>query len=229
MKEKEDRQKFQRRGTMYKTKIADRRSPMSEIRYPIITISREYAAGGRSVARGLEKNLGIPFYDKDFVKATAAASGYSEEDILQEGEQLSRAGRFVTNLLNPVTYQSSSDNIFYAQKQVILTLAQKPCIIIGRCANVILKDAGVDCFRVFLYADEEHRWSRAEEIAENGDADLKKYLSKRDSMRETYYKTYTGHDFGDVHDYDICLDTGKLGYERCISVLTQIMEGLAAK
>jgi cytidylate kinase len=94
---------------------------------------------------------------------------------------------------------------------------------------VILKDAGVDCFRVFLYADEEHRWSRAEEIAENGDADLKRYLSKRDSMRETYYKTYTGHDFGDVHDYDICLDTGKLGYERCISVLTQIMEGLAAK
>ena len=141
----------------------------------------------------------------------------------------SRAGRFVTNLLNPVTYQSSSDNIFYAQKQVILTLAQKPCIIIGRCANVILKDAGVDCFRVFLYADEEHRWSRAEEIAENGDADLKRYLSKRDSMRETYYKTYTGHDFGDVHDYDICLDTGKLGYERCISVLTQIIEGLAAK
>ncbi len=200
---------------------------MADKQYPIITISRQYGAGGRTIARGLQDRLGIPFYDRDFVKKTAAASGYSEEDINSDGEQINKATRFVTNLLNPVTYQSTSDGIYLAQKEVILELAQEPSIIIGRCANVILKEAGVNCFNIFLYADIEHRLQRAEELAENNGMDLKKYIAKRDERRATYYKTYTGHEMGNYHDYDICLDTGRIGNERCIDLLASILEDQA--
>ena len=200
---------------------------MSEKKYPIITISREYCAGGRSIARGLEEKLGIPFYDRDFVKKTSEASGYSEEDIRKDGEQVNRAERIVTNLLNPVTYESASDGIYKAQKKVIMELSKEPCIIIGRCSNVILKEAGVPVFRIFLYSDLDHRLKRAAEIAENGNMDLKKYLAKRDDRRAYYYKTYTGHPFGDYHDYDISLNTGSLGYEKCVDILADAIRSIS--
>ncbi len=200
---------------------------MSEKKYPVITISREYGAGGRSIARGLEEKLGIPFYDRDFVKKTSEASGYSEEDIRKDGEQVNRAERFVTNLLNPVTYESASDGIYKAQKQVIMELSKEPCIIIGRCANTILKEAGVPVFRIFLYSDKESRLKRAAELAENGTMDLKKYLAKRDDRRACYYKTYTGHTFGDYHDCDISLNTGTLGYEKCIDILVDAIRNIS--
>lgn len=200
---------------------------MADKKYPIITISRQYGAGGRTIARGLQDRLGIPFYDRDFVKKTAAASGYSEEDINAEGEQVSRASRFVSNLINPVTYQSAADGIYQAQKEIILDLAKEPAIIIGRCANVILKDAGVDCFNIFLYADIDHRIKRAEELAENNGMEIRKYIAKRDERRAAYYKTYTGREMGNYHDYDICLDTGRIGNERCIDILVSILEDQA--
>ena len=73
---------------------------MTELRYPVITISRQYAAYGRTVAKGLSEELGIPYYDKDVVRKTAEQSGFSEEDIKREGEDLSRAGKFMNDLLN---------------------------------------------------------------------------------------------------------------------------------
>ena len=71
-----------------------------KLKYPVITISREYAAYGRTIAAGLSDRLGIPFYDKDFVKETAKQSGYSEEDIVREGEDMSPASKFMNSLLN---------------------------------------------------------------------------------------------------------------------------------
>lgn len=194
--------------------------------YKVITISREYGAGGRSIAKAIAEKLNLPWYDRDFVKKTAEASGYSVEDIQSEGEQVGSATHFITNLLNPISYESSADGIFRAQKQVILDMAAKEsCIIIGRCANVILKQAGVPAFHIFLYADMEHRMQRAAELGENGGMDLRKYVTRRDSRREAYYKTYTGHEFGDYHDYNICLDTGRLGYDKCVEIITGILQG----
>ena len=110
-----------------------------KLKYPVITISREYAAYGRTIAAGLSSRLGIPFYGKDFVKETAKQSGYSEEVIVREGEDMSPASKFMNSLLNNANaYSSSYDGIYKAQKEVILNLAQKPCIIVGRCADHIL-------------------------------------------------------------------------------------------
>ena len=196
-----------------------------ELVYPVITISREYAACGRTIAAGLSERLGIPYYDKDFVKETAKKSGYSEEDISREGEAMSRASRILNRILNnAAVYTSSFDGIFKAQAEVVLELAEKPCIIVGRCADYILTNAEVPCFRIFLYADEEHRRARAAQLAENEGQDIAKAVAKHDANRENYYKQYTGRDMGDVKNFDICLDTGKIGVERCIDILCEILE-----
>ena len=94
---------------------------MSERKYPVITISREFGAGGHSIARVVSERLGIPYYDRDFAKQAAARSGYSQEDIDREGENLSRSARLLDNILNnSAGYFSSHDAIYQAQKELIL-------------------------------------------------------------------------------------------------------------
>lgn len=191
---------------------------------PVITISREYGAGGRSIARKLSEALDIPWYDKDFVKATVNSSGFSEEDILREGEEMTNRQKFLDSILNSmVSYTSSGDAIFQAQKNEMLRLAQQPCIIVGRCANVILKQAGIPCFNIFLYADMETRMERAKELGENGDMDLQRYIENRDELRANYHKHYTKTDISDYHNYDLVLNTGLLGYEKCVDIILQAL------
>lgn len=190
------------------------------INCPVITISREYGAGGRSVAKRLSELLGIPWYDKDFVKKTVEHSGFSEEDILREGEEMSSRQKFLDSILNSmVSYTSSGDAIFQAQKKEILNLAKEPCIIVGRCANIVLQQAGIPSFDVFLYADMETRMKRAEQLNENGDMDLQRYIETRDELRATYHKHYTKTDIGDYHNYDLILNTGILGFEKCVDII----------
>lgn len=190
----------------------------------VITISREYAAYGRTIAKGLSERLGIPFYDKDFVKETAKISGYSEEEVNEEGETISPAGSIMNSILNNAApYTSSHDSIFNAEKELILKLSEKPCIIVGRCADQVLHQAGIDCFSIFLYADLDFRIKRASEIKENEGKDPKKVIEKIDNYRRTYYKKYTGKNLGDYKNYNICLDTGKIGVEKCINILADIL------
>jgi cytidylate kinase len=192
----------------------------------VITISRDYAAFGRTVAAGLSKQLGIPFYDMDFIKKTAEESGYSEEDIVNQGEDMSRGSRFLNSFLNnSVTYSSSFDGIFAAQSKVILELSQSPCIIVGRCSDYVLREAGIESFNVFLYADMEIRIERTKELGHADEADIKKYIEKRDDRRHTYYKQYTKSEMGDYKNYDISLNTGTIGVDTCVDVLAQIIKG----
>ena len=198
---------------------------MADRKYPIITISREYASGGTSVAKEISEKLGIPYYDRDFVRETASKSGYSIEDIEREGEELSTISKIMNDFLNNVTiYKSSHDAIFLAQVETILRLAEHDCIIIGRCANLILREAGIPSIDVFLHADILKRTSRALELNTYGDDDLRRYIEKRDERRATYYKTYTGHILGDYHDYDISLDTGVLGYHTSADIIIDLVQ-----
>ena len=191
---------------------------------PVITISRQYGAGGRTVARGLSEFLNIPWYDRDFVKKTAEKSGYTEDEVKRAGEEISHAGSVMNNLLNNIaSYISSYDAINEAEKKVILDLSKNPCIIVGRCANIILRRAEIPSFDIFLTGDEEFRLARTKELAEFGQADPKKYLDERDRMRETYYRHYTGHEFGDYRDYDVIINTAKVTPEECIEHLGAIL------
>ena len=194
--------------------------------YRVITISREYAAYGRTVAAALSKELGIEYYDKDFVKKTAAESGFDAELVEKEGETLSHAAKNWDSFLGALHtgYSPARDDIFNAQCKAILELSAKPCIIVGRCANVILRQAGIPSFDIFLYASPEDRMQRAAELIGDPKVDVLKFLEKQDEDRRTYYKTYTGKEMGDAKNYDICLNVGTLGLEKAEEILLSILK-----
>jgi cytidylate kinase len=195
----------------------------------VITISREYGAYGRSVAKALSKRLGIEYYDVDFVRMTAQKSGYSEEDVSREGELLSAGSRFINSFLSTSAYNSSYDEIFQAQRQVVLELAKNPCIMVGRCSNIILREAGIKTFDVFLHADHAFRKAHALELNEYGKMDVERYMDRCDHWRKTYYRAYTGHEMGDYHDYDLSVDVGKIGVEKTVDLLAGLLKDVKEK
>ena len=195
----------------------------------VITISREYGAYGRSVAKALSKRLGIEYYDVDFVRMTAQKSGYSEEDVSREGELLSAGSRFINSFLSTSAYNSSYDEIFQAQRQVVLELAKNPCIMVGRCSNIILREAGIKTFDVFLHADHAFRKAHALELNEYGKMDVDRYMDRCDHWRKTYYRAYTGHEMGNYHDYDLSVDVGKIGGEKTIDLLAGLLKDVKEK
>ncbi|MBQ2529103.1 MAG: cytidylate kinase-like family protein [Treponema sp.] len=192
---------------------------------PIITISREYGAGGRSVAKGLSEKLGIPWYDQDFVTETARDSGYEIGTIESEGEELSQFDKILDYIMKTnVSYNSSHDGIFEAQKKEVLKLSGSPCIIVGRLSNFILRENGIKTFDVFLHADMEHKIKRISELKENGKTEIKKFIEKREALRRNYYRHYTNKTLGDYRDYALSIDTGKIGMEGTVTLILEALK-----
>ena len=191
----------------------------------IITISREYGAGGHSIGQKVAEALGIPFYDKDIMKTTIEGTGFAQDVIEQEQEDRSAAINIWKSIsaLSSAYFNDSQDAIFEVQKAVILKYAKEgPCVILGRCADVILREAEIDTLNVFVYADELHRAVRIGELLETRDATrIKKTIAKRDSGRHSYYNHYTGQKWGDSHNYNLMLDSGKLGYDLCVKLIVE--------
>ncbi|MCR5410169.1 MAG: cytidylate kinase-like family protein [Lachnospiraceae bacterium] len=186
----------------------------------IITINREYGAGGRSLASILSDRLGIPYYDQEFVVKTMAESGYDEEVVEREGEEMSRTSQVLNNFLNSsVSYSSSYDAIYAAEKKVILKLVEEPCIIVGRCANMILEDAGIDTMSIYLHAPMDKRLKRAIEIREEGEEPTAKLVEDHDKKRRTFYKQYTGSELYDASNYTFCFDVGKISIPQCADII----------
>lgn len=192
---------------------------MDKTNLPVITISRQYYAGGRSVARKLAEALDIPWYDYDLAKLTASISGYQEDVVMNEGEEISRIESALENLVHGVSFTSSHDEIFSAQRAAVIELSAKPCIIVGRCANAILREEGIKAFDVFLYADIDTRVNRTMENRDIPHDKALKFLKKHDSFRKKYYDRYTGRTYGDYKDYTMMLDTGAIDYETCARII----------
>jgi len=198
----------------------------NEKKLPVITIGREYGSGGHEIARKLSERLGIPFYDKDIVRTVSKESGYTEDDVYEQGEHISRAERWFENFLDngaPLAYNINTyDQIYTAQKAVILRFAKEPCIICGRCADKILKEAGIPSFNVFIYADIDHRVERAK-VQYGIEKDVVKSVLKKDRRRAEYYKLFTGSTWGDYRNYSMMLDSGVLGEDECVNVLADVI------
>jgi len=196
------------------------------MKYEAITISREYGAFGRTVAKLVSNKLGIEFYDRDFVEKTAQATGYSKEDINDEGETMSRSAKFLNDFLGAsASYVSSYDRIHDMQAEVINDLAKNPCIIVGRCADYVLTQAEKNVFKVYLYADEDVRiknvLNREPELDERN---AKKLVEKINRGRKIYYKVYTGNEMGDSANYSICLNTGIISPEECADIICKLVQ-----
>ena len=193
--------------------------------YPVITISREFGSGGHSIGEAVANKLNIPFYDGEIVTQAAVESGYAKELIEEQGEDTSSANKwFDISAASAMYFQSPQDEIFLAQRKVILDAAKKgPCVIVGRCSDYILKNAEIPCMNVLIHADMVHRIVRVNErYGEIKNVDTKKRIIKKDKQRRTYYKYYTDQHWGEYQNYDIALDSGTLGEETCVEMIVAL-------
>ena len=190
----------------------------------VITISREYGAGGHTIDKRVAQELGIEIYDKDIVRETVRASGFETEVVQEEEEDVSKASTFLKSLCSSsVHYRDPQEVIHEVQTAVILQFAKKgPCVILGRCADDILRESDMDVLNVFIHADDLHRAVRISEMTGITNAtELQKLMAKKDSSRRNYYEHYTHKKWGDSHNYDLTLDSGKLGVDLCVQMIVE--------
>lgn len=193
----------------------------------IITISREYGAGGHSIGRRVAKELGIEFYDRDIIRDTVRSSGLDAGTIEKEEEELSRTDSFL-RLITPASYVDRRDTIHSIERNVILMLARKgDCVILGRCADVIMQEANIESLNVFIYADDIHRAARVSQLINNQNpTDIQKAMKRTDLARHSYYQQFTGRRWGNALNYSLSLDSGLLGYDTCVKLICDAARGL---
>ena len=188
----------------------------------IITISRQFGSGGRTVGRQLAERLNIPFYDRELVKQVAEETGFDTKFIEENGEFSPSKSSFSFAVSQGVPCMqnglSVSDFIFCMQRQVILKLAEKPCVIVGRGADYILRDRD-DVFDVFIHASMENRADRIVRLYGESEKKPEQRLADKDKKRKIYYKHYTDREWGDAKNYDMCLDSGRIGIDKCVDLI----------
>ena len=188
----------------------------------IITISRQFGSGGRTVGRMLAERLGVPFYDKGLVKQVADETGFDVGFIEENGEFSPSKSIFSFAMSQGIPIMqnglSMSDFIFCVQRQVILKLAEQPCVIVGRGADYILRDRE-DCFNVFIHADVQSRSERIVKLYGESEKKPEQRLADKDKKRKIYYKRYTDREWGAAKNYDICLNSGKIGIDKCVELI----------
>ncbi len=198
----------------------------------IITVSRQFGSGGRTVAKLTAEKLGWLYYDKELVKKIAAESGLAESYILDSGEYACSTNSFLFNWAmsaesgrNPGMLPVS-DQLYIVQNNIIRDLAEKgSCVIVGRCSDYILRDRD-DTLNIFVHADQEFRADRIVRLyGETMDKPAKR-LKEKDDKRRTYYRHYTGRIWGAAENYDITLDSGRLGVEHCADIVADIVAEL---
>lgn len=190
----------------------------------VITIARQYGSGGRTIGEMLSKDLNIHYYDRELLKLASEESGINERLFNNADEKVKMTNLFKViksvytgQLIPPESDNFVSDNnLFNYQAKVIKQLAEEEsCIIIGRCADYVLKDYD-NVLSVFIHAPKAYCMEQAANKVSLPSKELEKYIAKVDKMRAEYYKYYTGREWTDARNYDLCLDSSKLGFERCV-------------
>lgn len=187
----------------------------------IITISREFGSGGRTIGRKVAEKLGIPCYDAELIQKIAEESGYAAEYIKEEGEYAA-GGWLAPFLSDRSTGLTNQDKLWHIQQKIILDLAEKsPCVIVGRCADFIL-NGKADCLNVFIHANMKYRAERI--VKEYGEREEtpEQRLKDKDKRRAAYHRFYTDMKWGHAQNYHLCLDSGELGIEKCVDILTSL-------
>lgn len=192
----------------------------------IVTISREFGSGGRTVGKEVARQLGIPCYDKDLIEKIAEETGYAKEYIEAESEYAPNANGFAYMFLGRgLDGLSNADRIWFAQKKVIKELAEKEsCVIVGRCADYVLRDR-TDCLHVFIYANKAFRAERI--VTQYGESSVEpeRRLADKDKKRKLNYKYFTEQEWGKRQNYHLSIDSGFLGIETAVSLIVNAVGG----
>ncbi len=195
----------------------------------IITISREFGSGGRTIGHLVAEKLGIPFYDKDLVDHIALESGFAPNFIEEHGEHAPGKSIFsyafahqsVPGVMNGL---STADFLWQVQCNVILQLAEKgSCVIVGRNADYILKDRE-DCLHTFIHAKKDFRADRIVRLYGESEKSPESRLQEKDKRRSLNYQHYTGRTWGAAQNYDISLDSSVLGIDTCVDIICDIVK-----
>lgn len=199
----------------------------------VITIARSYGSGGRTLGKLLAEKLGMNYYDREILRMASDESGINEALFGQVDEKLKKSPLFGIIKKNPyhggvISPESSDfvsdDNLFNYQAKVIKELAeQDSCIIIGRCADYVLKDHP-NVLRLYFYAPLEDCIERV--MNQNGlsEKEAIRKIEKTDKYRAEYYRYYTGRDWNDARNYDFCLDTTSMSYEKLVEVVENFIQ-----
>lgn len=189
----------------------------------IITVGREYGSGGHDIAKALAEKLGLPFYDYELITIAAQKSGLGERAFAKAEEVSTNAFGFAfsTTMAAREYGASINDKIFLTQSTVIREIADREsAVIVGRCSNYVLKDYA-PTINIFIGASMEERMEAAkkrENLPE--DADAKKFVTKMDKYRASYYNFYTsGGKWGGRKDYDLCLDRSGMSVDEVVAIL----------
>ena len=188
----------------------------------IITIGREFGSGGREIGKRLSDELGIAYYDKNIINEIAEKSGLSPEYVLENAELSPKKGLFAYAFAGrDMTGKSVEDMVYEAQRKVILALAEKePCVIIGRNADYILKDRD-DVLNVFIHGDMPEKTQRIMGLYNVEEKEAVKMMADIDKRRMANYNFYTDQKWGKANNYTLCLNSSKLGYDRCEKIIME--------
>ena len=193
----------------------------------IITIARQYGSGGKTVGQMLAKDLGIDCYDREILRMASDDSGLNLQMFGNPDER--RRNTFLTRAIKKV-YKgevippdsddfASSDNLFNYQAKVVNDLAEKESyVIVGRCVNYVFKDRP-NTLRVFIHAPWEFRVEQASQKISGSREDVEKFLLKDDKRKQDYYRKFAGGQWSDATNYDLCLNSGKLGFDKCVDAI----------
>lgn len=187
----------------------------------IITISREFGSGGRTIGKEVSRQLGLPCYDQEVIRNIAKESGFAEAYV-RNLDEVAPGGFIESAFSNRAFGPANEDCIWDAQRKVILELAEKePCVIVGRCADYILRETA-DCLTVFIHADIEFRADRILKVYGEREEAPRKRIEDKDRRRAAYHRFYTDMKWGDARNYQISLDSGKLGIHKCVEILKML-------
>lgn len=197
----------------------------------VITIARQYGSGGKTIGAMLAKRLGINCYSHEILRLASDESGINERLFGETDERLKISSWFKPlkrpyegGLISPENSDFTSDeNLFNYQAKVMKDLAaNESCVIIGRCADYVLKEHP-KVLSVFIHADKQFCLDRAMERHSMSVREMEKYIEKTDKKRADFYKYYTGREWTDARNYDLCLNSGKLGFEKCVEEIISYM------
>ena len=204
----------------------------------VITIGRQFGLGGHDIGKLVAEKLGYAFYDKKLVEIAAKNSNISDETVKHIDEKATSSllyslvsGSYSIRGMNgPLYYEMPlNDKLFIAQSDVIKSVAaQEDCVIVGRCADYVLDDAeDVQVINVFIYSPLENRINRITNLYDLNEKQAKDKILKSDKQRKTYYSYYSNRDWGRMSNYDICINSGKIGVEESAGMIVNFIKGLS--
>ena len=184
-------------------------------KHVVITISREYGSGGRFVGKLVSEKLGIPFFDKEIINLASKKSGLNA-DYIESIDQTKKGSSYINN---------NDDLLYIAEEKVIKSVSKDSCVIVGRCADYILRK-NKDLIKVFLYSDPASKEKRAILYYGLKEKNVLKEIEKIDKEREKHYKFYTGTDWKNFSNYDIMLNVDKYGVEKTADIIVDYINNL---